>query len=158
MLGPFDFNQYKPPEKESVAVQGQGSDEEEIDPDTLIEMEYNWMKRKSGASYRGEVKSHNKRPEGKGIKFYKGSLYEGWFLDGQCHGIGRAISSKGELYQGTFVEDAMDGFGFFYWPDGRIYEGEWLLGKKHGKGKYFWTNGQVYEGDFKNDNCNGFGI
>ena len=86
------------------------------------------------------------------------SLYEGYFVDGKCHGQGRGISSKGELYQGNFVEDNMEGFGFFYWPDGRIYEGEWILGKRHGKGRYFWTNGQVYEGEFKNDNCSGYGI
>jgi hypothetical protein len=46
---------------------------------------------------------------GKGIKVFQSSkgasLYEGYFVDGCCHGIGRGITSKGELYQGQFNED-----------------------------------------------------
>lgn len=133
-----------------------------IDPEYAVEMEYNWIKRKSGAMFRGEIIAGSRRPEGKGIKIFKShigtSLYEGYFSDGRCHGIGRGITSKGELYQGQFNEDQMEGEGFFYWPDGRIFEGSFILGKKHGIGKYFWPNGQVYVGDFKNDNCSGFGI
>ena len=72
-------------------------------------MEYNWVNRRSGAKYRGEVLMSNRRPEGKGIKVFQShkgtSLYEGYFNDGMCHGIGRGITSKGEIYQGTFHED-----------------------------------------------------
>ena len=55
MLGPFDFSQYTP---ENAPTKDKDSDEDEdqeIDPDTAIEMEYNWVKRRSGALYRGEV-------------------------------------------------------------------------------------------------------
>jgi hypothetical protein len=49
--------------------------------------------------YKGEVTIFNKRPDGKGIKVFKGkSLYEGYFSNGMCHGYGRGITSKGEVY------------------------------------------------------------
>ena len=125
MLGPFDFSQYKPPSLKEEKPED-SDDEPEFDPEFAIEMEYYWIPRKSGAQYRGEVRAINKRPDGKGIKVFKNSLYEGYFSEGRCHGLGRGISSKGEIYQGMFVEDQMEGYGFFYWPDGRIYEGNWL--------------------------------
>jgi hypothetical protein len=90
-----------------------------------------------------EVKStQNMRPDGRGLKTYKAdSLFEGYFSDGMCHGVGRGITSKGDLYQGGFRQDSMDGQGFYVYHDGRIYEGEWQNNKKHGKGTYFWPNG-----------------
>jgi hypothetical protein len=49
MLGPFDFATYKPVVKEAEAS-GNGSDqEEEYDPDSAVQMEDFWIKRKSGA-------------------------------------------------------------------------------------------------------------
>ena len=44
-------------------------------------------KRKSGADYRGELNATSNKPEGKGFKVYpNGSVYEGFFEDGQTHG------------------------------------------------------------------------
>ena len=61
------------------------------------DMQVEWLERRSGAMYRGEVNRQNDRPDGRGIKIYKSeSIYEGFFLNGTCHGYGRAISSKGE--------------------------------------------------------------
>jgi len=54
--------------------------------------------------------SYNKRPDGRGFKVFRGkALYEGYFSDGKCHGLGRAVSSTGEVYQGMFMDDAMEG-------------------------------------------------
>jgi hypothetical protein len=76
MLGPFDFNQYVPGKKDDAA----SSDEEkDFDPEAAVDMDYNWSKRKSGAQYRGEIRTYNKRPEGKGFKVYGSSVYEGYF-------------------------------------------------------------------------------
>ena len=62
-----------------------------------------WRKRRSGAMFRGQCKVDSLKPDGKGIKIFKGkSLYEGHFQDGQYNGYGRAISSLGEIYQGEF--------------------------------------------------------
>ena len=90
-----------------------------------------FMQRKSGAQYRGQVAIHNGRPDGMGLKIFNStSIYEGFFENGSCHGTGRAISSKGEVYQGEFKSDMMSGRGYFMWPDGRIYEGDWFENKK----------------------------
>jgi hypothetical protein len=49
MLGPFDFATYKPAEKDPEPS-GAGSDqEEEYDPESAVQMEDYWIKRKSGA-------------------------------------------------------------------------------------------------------------
>jgi hypothetical protein len=56
MLGPFDFSQYFPEVKDKENNKDTSEDSDaEIDPETAIEMEYNWVKRRSGALYRGEV-------------------------------------------------------------------------------------------------------
>ena len=61
----------------------------------------NWLKRRSGAEFRGEINQDSKRPDGMGIKIFGGtSLYEGFYADGVCSGLGRGITSKGEVYQG----------------------------------------------------------
>jgi hypothetical protein len=42
-----------------------------------------YEKRKSGALYKGDLNTTNKRPDGRGIKIHnKSSLYEGYFIDG----------------------------------------------------------------------------
>ena len=71
MLGPFDFSQYTPEVKDKGNEKDSSEDEDDvIDPETAIEMEYNWVKRRSGAIYRGEVLMASRRPEGKGIKVF----------------------------------------------------------------------------------------
>ena len=152
MLGPFDYNSWSEAKEDADEEADEDLEEKRIPQEE-------WMVRKSGAQYRGEVSSENLRPDGKGIKVHQGrSVYEGYFKDGYCHGFGRGISAAGEIYQGGFNEDEMEGKGFFVWPDGKIYEGDWQTNMKHGKGTYYWPNGQIYQGDFKNDQCFGIGI
>jgi hypothetical protein len=67
---------------------------------------------------------------GNGYGFYKlpgGSVYEGWFSDGNY-----------------------DGFGVYSWADGTIYAGTWQNGKRNGKGLMFYRDkvaGCVYADD-----------
>ena len=64
------------------------------------------MQRRSGAMYRGEVSTDTLRPDGKGFKVFEAkSIYEGYYQDGMCHGIGRGITAKGDVYQGGFMQD-----------------------------------------------------
>lgn len=71
------------------------------DEDDKRYLDMTWQKRRSGAEFRGEINQDSKRPDGMGIKIYGGtSMYEGFFVDGCCHGLGRGITSKGEVYQG----------------------------------------------------------
>ena len=156
LLGPFDYSLWR---DEALEDEDQPylSDEEEDKEERRMPQEH-FEKRRSGAMYRGEVLSTNRRPDGKGFKVFNGaSVYEGTFHEGACHGIGRGITARGEVYQGDFHQDQMSGLGYFVWPDGRIYEGEWSSNMKHGKGTYYFANGQVYKGDFKNDECHGTG-
>lgn len=128
MLGPFDYSQYT---MEDDGDSGKGvSDAGSVSGVSYVNekrfMQPDFAERKSGARFRGEVHAENYRPDGRGFKvFKKVSLYEGYFSDGMCHGIGRGITSKGDLYQGGFRQDSMDGIGFYVYSDGRIYEGEW---------------------------------
>lgn len=94
-LGPFNYSAYKEEkegDEDDDRSQGSQENNERVP-------QYDFIKRKSGAMYRGEVLQHNNRPDGKGFKVFDGqSLYEGFFVDGKCHGYGRGISSKGEVY------------------------------------------------------------
>ena len=161
MLGPFDYSQYTM--EDDGNSDGPDFTQQSMSGASFFMekrfMQDEFQERKSGARYRGEVHSESYRPDGKGFKVFQGkSLYEGYFSDGMCHGVGRGITSKGDMYQGGFRQDSMDGHGFYVYADGRIYEGEWQNNKKHGKGTYFWPNGQIYRGDFKYDNCFGAGV
>jgi hypothetical protein len=69
-------------------------------------MQEDFLKRDNGAIFRGEILYKDGKPDGRGIKIYNDeSIYEGWFLNGMCHGYGRVITSKNEIYQGEFIED-----------------------------------------------------
>jgi|TARA_B110000285_G_C15022603_1_gene562397 hypothetical protein len=137
LLGPFDYSKWK-----DEALENQSAKLSDDDDEERRMPQEDFEKRRSGASYRGDVLSVNRRPDGKGFKVFGGnSLYEGTFHEGACHGIGRGITSRGEVYQGEFRNDMMDGSGYYVWPDGRIYEGEWSANKKHGRGTYYFANG-----------------
>jgi len=145
LLGPFNYADYQENKEDEgdaeAAASGKGSAYGGFDEQTRVPC-YEYEKRKSGAMYRGDVLSESNKPDGQGIKIFNGtSLYEGYFAEGACHGIGRAITTKGDVYQGGFHQDSMEGKGFYVWADGRMYEGEWMANRKHGKGMYFWPNG-----------------
>jgi len=51
--------------------------------------------------FRGEINNISGKPDGRGIKiFANGSIFEGYFADGHCHGFGRGVTSRGEVFQG----------------------------------------------------------
>ena len=49
MLGPFDFSQYTPEPKDDATKDESEDEDRAIDPETAIEFEHAWIKRKSGA-------------------------------------------------------------------------------------------------------------
>jgi hypothetical protein len=105
-MGPFDFyhNLGGGEEMDLTATAGG-------EPKTMNDR---FDRRKSGAMFRGEINPASGKPDGKGIKvFPNGSIYEGYFTEGQCHGMGRGVTSKGEVFQGQFSYDQMDGYGYF---------------------------------------------
>ena len=43
-----------------------------------------------------------------------GTLYEGYFRDGQGNGKGRIFHADGDVYVGEMKDDRAEGFGIFY--------------------------------------------
>ena len=101
-LGPFDFSAFdeKTNQDEDNASHSQrsSSNMSECLNETRVPQDH-WEPRKSGAMFRGSINESTKRPDGVGIKVHKkSSMYEGYFKDGLCHGLGRGITSRGEVY------------------------------------------------------------
>ena len=67
-LGPFNYSAHKEDKD------GDEDDSRSEGTQDNIERvpQYEFIKRKSGAMYRGEVLSHNNRPDGKGFKVFNG--------------------------------------------------------------------------------------
>jgi hypothetical protein len=104
LLGPFDYSKWKDEALEDDNKPLLSDDEADFAERRMPQEHFE--KRRSGAMYRGDVLSANRRPDGKGFKVFNGSsVYEGTFHDGTCHGIGRGITAKGEVYQGDFHND-----------------------------------------------------
>ena len=94
--------------------------------------------------------------KGKGKEYdsYNNKLiYEGEYLNGKRHGLGKQYNDKGKLkYEGEYFNGKMNGSGKEYYENGRLkYDGEYLNGKRHGKGKEYDENGKLkFEGDYIN--------
>jgi len=85
----------------------------------------------------------NDKRNGKGVENNSSFVYEGGWLDNECHGRG-AISYH--LTDST--------------PDDLIvtYDGEWKHNKMCGRGFGVFADGSTYEGEFQDDNPHGYGI
>jgi hypothetical protein len=118
--------------------------------------------------YIGEV--DNETPSGLGYQISaSGDYYEGHFLDGKFHGLGRLFTRKswiikgnwtsGKLktgsienfdhkkYEGELLNLEPSGLGTEE-SDEYIYVGSFLKGKKNGTGKIDWKDGTWYQGNF----------
>jgi len=60
--------------------------------------------------------------------------YEGNFLDGKKHGLGRFVYSNGDIYKGIFQMDMRHGTGIMLYKEGGYYKGTWQNDLYHGKG------------------------
>lgn len=71
-------------------------------------------------------------PEGKEpvVKF------EGTYLDGRRHGIGKLWLPNGETYHGEWQADKFHGVGTYRYKNGDIYSGHWARGVKQGEGVF----------------------
>ena len=79
LLGPTPLYKYTGPVFPSYLTEAQIKQQiEEIEDNR--EMIEKFVQRKSGAMYKGQAHIMTGRPDGMGIKIFKGqSLYEGWF-------------------------------------------------------------------------------
>ena len=95
----------------------------------------------------------------------QGSWYEGDFVDGAFHGMGKYqfAYNQPKTYTGQFANNNMNGKGVMVWDEQgdsvyTRYEGDYVDGKMQGHGTLFYRNGDKYIGEFSNDNKEGSGI
>lgn len=50
-------------------------------------------------------------------------------------GFGKFAGFSGDAYEGGWLNGMRHGLGRATWPDGRVYEGEWLEDVQSGRGK-----------------------
>ena len=127
--------------------------------------------------YCGEVRASTTTPSGRGMILGTKEIYEGFFLNGRRHGLGREITTRSKhtgfwvhdkkqgfgtkiksnyQYVGDFVADLQSGQGTLVTPDA-IYTGDWLEGKQSGMGVLKFRDGKVYKGSFRHGVIQGFG-
>ena len=82
---------------------------------------------------------------------FKGSKFEGEFINGKVYGQGKFYDADGTLFVGSYVNSRREGFGIETFTNGSYYEGNYKKGKRHGKGKLHHKDGSDYTGDFLND-------
>ncbi|ETL46558.1 hypothetical protein L916_03562 [Phytophthora nicotianae] len=75
---------------------------------------------------------------GKGrMEFKTGFTYNGDFVHGRMHGIGRIEwHTSGVVYEGEFTHNEITGRGTYWWPNGSSYVGDVKCGKRHGHGVF----------------------
>ncbi len=62
--------------------------------------------------------------------------YEGSYVEGKKHGIGKLYLPNGDRYHGTFAADVFTGEGTYFYTNGDIYSGTWKAGEKVGQGTF----------------------
>ena len=85
-------------------------------------------------------------PHGFGTMEQKsGASYDGYFLYGKMHGMGRWFYNNGEVFYGNWKGN--DPFvGLYLYRNGDMFNGEWRDEKPHGKGTQKYKNGEVMQG------------
>lgn len=82
--------------------------------------------------------------------------YEGEYLNGLCHGDGKALYSNGDTYQGQWFDGKKQGIGTkFYNYFQAEYHGDWFNDEKNGFGIMKFSNGDEIEGFWEGGNVNG---
>ena len=80
----------------------------------------------SGRSFSMKRIKFNRMPSGSGRMHYDdGRTYEGLWLQGHWHGLGKLVLTNSAFYHGTFLHGVFDGQGQLCLPDGAIYDGSW---------------------------------
>lgn len=117
------------------------------------------------------------RPQSEGNEVFH--AYEGEWLDGKMHGLGKYEFTDGSSYQGRFCDGLREGEGIAEYANGSSYVGSWKRdhyhgqgtakfdsstyvggfseGKRHGTGRLEYSSGLTYEGDFRYGKFHGRG-
>jgi hypothetical protein len=89
---------------------------------------------------------------------YNGNYYEGYFLDGLCHGKGKFVWEEGMQYIGDFYQNMRHGKGIYKTDSGYVYDGDWVYEEATGMAKIHWSDGNEYEGEVKKSLPDGEGL
>lgn len=101
--------------------------------------------------YFGGLNSQNV-PHGEGVKFYSdGSVYAGGWERGvqKTETKGIFVRPEGTMYEGTWMSGKRHGVGRQTYKDGSEYEGQFANGFEHGEGMKTYANKSVFEGRFR---------
>jgi hypothetical protein len=100
-------------------------------------------------------------PDGKGLRYQSGAVYEGTLEDDKPHGKGKWSRPDGSYYEGEFVHGQPAGHGKLVCERGVAYEGDFVAGMAHGRGRMtFPAAGKMvsYEGGVKDAVPDGAGV
>jgi hypothetical protein len=100
-------------------------------------------------------------PDGKGLRYPSGAVYEGAVAGGKPDGKGRWTRSTGSTYEGDFVQGLPSGRGRLVSERGIAYEGEFAAGMARGTGRIrFPAGGRMvsYEGGVEDAVPSGPGV
>ncbi|EQC37434.1 hypothetical protein SDRG_05037 [Saprolegnia diclina VS20] len=111
--------------------------------------------------YKGRWKSNAFHGLGHLVDANRGFVYDGEFLNGRPHGVGKASYSSDAAfaaYSGEWAIGRFDGVGTLRYRDGSVYAGSFVGGERHGQGIHAdVTAGDGYDGDWQHDLRQGFG-
>ena len=97
------------------------------------------------------------------LQWPDGSVFEGYWLNGQAISIGVFKTPKKEIFEGRWIQDKSTGLDVFrktnssdrqtgkgveVWSDGSYFFGDFNDGMKQGNGVYYWADGSRYSGDW----------
>ena len=109
--------------------------------------------------------NNNNQPDGRGWKVFSDtSMYYGDFKEGLFHHASSDgedamwMRPDGSRYEGSFVGGFKHGMGKQVYPDGMTYEGEFASGYEHGHGKTTTSDGTIFEGRFRFGRRDGPGV
>ena len=85
-------------------------------------------------------------------KYINGSIYEGYFINGEKYGQGKYTFPNGEYNDEKFGNDLYEGNGVYKWPaEGRKYQGQFHIGNMEGNEIRRNSDSSVYKGKYVGD-------
>ena len=81
-----------------------------------------------------------------GVFTNKFFTYEGEWLHGKRHGLGKLKFADGGFFEGSFVNGEICGLGHRVWANKDSYSGRFRFGERHGPGIMVYGAGDCYDG------------
>lgn len=110
-------------------------------------MEWKYEGEKAVSRYEGGMRKGRWHGEGGYLKRSDGDQYEGGFRDGKYHGTGTMLTYS-RRYDGEWLAGERHGLGKEVLTLGGSYEGQWKLGKFHGRGTVTYAGGRTVTAEF----------